>query len=129
MSRRMTANAIAKSFSVFSLIGGVFYLLAVGLNGLTIDVFGLHAFWSSFCVMLTLFMAKYLIYVWLGTILPRFWRYALANAAVTLLATISIALLVEHMAMAGWLASAFAIGFFMVLRYAVLYRVGVINRV
>ena len=61
-------------------------------------------------------------------IVPSFWRYTVANLLVTLLSTLTIWLMVDYIGLSGGLSTAISLGFFFVLRYAVLYRSNVIRR-
>lgn len=124
----MSRIHLIKSFSVFTLIGGVFFVLAVGLNALAIDVMGFSPALAPFVIMSALFVGKYYSYLATRIIVPSFWRYTVANTAVTLLTTLTIWLLVTFGGLSGGLASGLAIGGFVVVRYFVLHSINVIRR-
>ena len=103
-------------------------MLAVGLNGIAIDVFRLSPAIAPFAIMSALFFAKYYASLLSRVIVPRFWRYTAANLTVTLLSAVTIWLMVEYGGLSGGLSTAIALGFFFVVRYAVLHSVNVIRK-
>jgi hypothetical protein len=117
-----------KNFSIFTLIGGVFYVLAIGLNSLAIDVMGLNPALAPLGVISGLFVAKYYCYLAARIIMPSFWRYTIANFAVTLLSTLTIWLLVSYAGMSGGMSTGVALGFFFIFRYFVLHSLNVIRK-
>lgn len=87
---------------------------------LAIDKLGLDAALASIGVLGVLFVAKYYAYLWTRTIVPKFWRYAMANIGITVLSTATIVLLVKRAEFDGWLSTAASLGFFMFVRYVAL---------
>lgn len=124
----MTHLRFIESFSIFSLIGAVFFVLAVGLNSLAIDVMGLNPALAPLGVISALFVVKYYCYLAARIIVPSFWRYTLANFAVTLLSTLTIWLLVRYGGMSGGVSTGLALGFFFIFRYFVLHSCNVIRK-
>lgn len=116
------------SFTTFVLVGLVFLVLAVVLNWVAIDLLNGHSFYAPFIIISFLFVLKYYCYLWTKTIVPRFWRYVLANSLVTLASTVAITVLVEVTGFQGWLSTLIALGVFTLLRYFVLYSFKVIRR-
>lgn len=124
----MSRIHLIKSFSVFTLIGGVFFVLAVGLNALAIDMMGFSPALAPFVIMSVLFIGKYYCYLVTRIIVPSFWRYTLANLTVTLLTTLTIWLLVTYAEFSGGFATGLTLAGFFVLRYVVLRWMNVIRR-
>ncbi|NGX16867.1 hypothetical protein [Wenzhouxiangella sp. XN24] len=117
-----------KNFSMFTLIGGGFFVLAVGLNTLAIDVMGWSPGLASLLVISGLFVAKYYCYLLASVIVPSFWRYTVANLAVTLLSTLTIWLLVRYGGLSGGMSTGVALSFFFLVRYFVLDFLNVIRK-
>ena len=119
---------ILKNFSTFTLIGGGFFVLAVGLNALAIDVMGWSPGLASLLIISGLFVAKYYCYLLATVIVPSFWRYTVANMGVTLLSTLTIWLLVRYGGLSGGMSTGLALSFFFVVRYLALDFLNVIRK-
>jgi hypothetical protein len=117
-----------RNFSVFTLIGAGFFVLAVGLNTLAIDIMQLSPAVASFAILSGLFVAKYYCYLLTRVIVPSFWRYTGANLAVTLLTSLAIWLMVRYGGLSGGLSTGLALCFFFVVRYLVLHSMNVIRK-
>ena len=124
----MSQIYLLRNFSAFTLIGGLFFVLAVAMNGIAIDVFGLSPAVAPLVIISGLFVAKYYVSLLTRVILPDFWRYTVANLAVTMVSTFTIWLMVHFGGLSGGLSTAIALGFFFVVRYAVLHSVNVIRK-
>jgi hypothetical protein len=123
MRTRLVGN-----FAVFSLIGGFFYFLAIGLNFLAIDMMNLSPALTSLTVIFSLFIVKYYCYLAVRAIVPSFWRYTAANFAVTLLSIITIWALVKYVGMGGGVSTGVVLGFFFIFRYLMLHSCNVIRK-
>jgi hypothetical protein len=117
-----------RNFSVFTLIGAGFFVLAVGLNALAIDVMQLNAAVAPFVILSGLFVAKYYCYLLTRVIVPSFWRYTAANLSVTLLTSLTIWLMVRYGGLSGGLSTGLALCFFFLVRYLVLRSMNIIRK-
>jgi hypothetical protein len=116
-----------KPFTTFLVVGALFFGAAVGANGLAIDVWHLHAFFAPLVIISVLFVLKYLVLLWSGTVNRGFVRFGMANSAVTLLVSVATWLLVDEARMKGWLATGTTMAAAMLLRYVTLLKLRVIK--
>lgn len=116
------------NFAGFTGIGALFYILAVILNWIAIDVVGGDPYIAPFAIISVLFILKYIAYVKTRTIVSGFCKFLISNSMITIACTYMIGILVSRYNLKGGVASAASIAFFTLIRYAILYLLGVIRR-
>jgi hypothetical protein len=119
---------LARRFTEFALTGALFMVLATGGNWLTIDILGFNSFWATQIIYSILFVAKYAVYVKIGTVESGLWRYTAVNILLSIACSISIAFLVERVSLSALVSSILVFGASVVLRFFVLLLSGSIRR-
>lgn len=118
---------LARNFSLYTVIGAVFYGLSVLLNGLFIDLLGFPTLKTSLVVLVGLFLLKFVVSVRLSVLRNRFRLYLISNLLLSLIAPFAVWLAVEKFSLPASLATAVILAIIFLLRYLVMGWLGLLN--
>ncbi|MDP7179733.1 MAG: hypothetical protein QF824_00495 [Candidatus Woesearchaeota archaeon] len=118
-----------KNFSVFLVIGAVQSVLQVFLLWVLIDILKFNTLIITTIVTIGIYVAKYYVYVFVGLMKNQFMKYNVINLATMVVSILAIWILVDFF---GWYASISTMVLaviFLVLRFVIFDKAGMVNNV
>lgn len=126
LSRAPLKDLFFGRFSRFAAIGATCMLLATITNGLLIDLLGLSANLVAPLIVILFFLLKYVAYVALDVIKPRFLRFVATNILLTAFAAWLIPFTINHSPLNATVSTALILGALVLIRFSVFRMVRLI---
>lgn len=115
------------SFIRFSLAGGIWTVINIGMMWLLIDVMKLPGWLGSTIGMVILYIGRYYTYLLLKAMEPKFWRYVSASGVFSLLIIGSMTLAVDVLGFKALYSSIVITGLSFVFKYLFFKKVNLIR--
>lgn len=125
--RQTIAEAWKSKFFRFSLAGGIWTAINIGMMWLFIDVWQLAGWLGSTLSIVILYVGRYYTYLMLDAMEPRFWRYVSASGIFSLLIIGAMTLAVDFMGCKALYASMVITGMSFLLKYVFFKKIKLIR--
>jgi putative flippase GtrA len=114
-------------FVRFSLAGGIWTVINIGMMWLLIDVWHLPGWLGSSISIAILYVGRYYTYLILDAMEPRFWRYVSASGVFSLFIIGAMTVAVDFMGFKALMASVVITGLSFLLKYVFFKKVKLIR--
>lgn len=114
-------------FFRFSLAGGIWTVINIGMMWLLIDVWHLPGWLGSTLSIVILYIGRYYTYLMLNAMEPRFWRYVSASSVFSVFIIGAMTVAVDFMDFKALYASIVITGLSFLLKYVFFKKVNLIR--
>lgn len=124
---RLIHDTWHSKFFRFSLAGGIWTVINIGMMWLLIDVWNLPAWLGSSIAVTILYVGRYYTYLLLKAMEPKFWRYVSASGVFSLFIIGAMTVAVDFLGFKALYASVVVTGLSFVLKYLFFKKIDLIN--
>lgn len=120
-------NTWSSKFFRFSLAGGIWTVINIGMMWLLIDILHFPGWLGSSIGVAILYVGRYYTYLLLNAMQPRFWRYVSASGVFSLFIVGAMTVAVDFLDFKALYASLVVTGLSFVLKYIFFKRMKLID--
>jgi putative flippase GtrA len=120
-------NAWRSKFIRFSLAGGIWTVINIGMMWLLIDMLHFPGWLGSSIGVAVLYVGRYYTYLLLKAMQPKFWRYVSASGVFSLFIIGAMTVAVDFMNIKALYASVVVTGLSFILKYLFFKRIKLID--